>query len=337
MIVGWLAITAHAQVEVCAGSWTVADWTEALDAVDAALAELDGDLALAIVGDVVEEARCTGEPIPRETLGRLARQSALIAFHAQDQPELQAWGLLARDVLDGRPWPDDLPAPARFHALLAELPPPRRAEVEGRSLAPPRGGAVLVDGEIVLTPVASVLSEHLVQVMDKKGRPVATAFTVGASFPPEALAEEGTEPEELSVPRWYEGPPPATVEGTAPEPDVEIPLLHFEPDPADLAPRVTFDGRAGVCPWDPDPEAVKVRSKRIEIDGREWSLRTEQERREFRNVLRACEEFKAARRFTQWSAKRGTMLAGAKHDRDAMVAALLAPEPKKKKPVKQNP
>src|SRR5688500_15376154 len=138
-----LAATARAQTEVCAGPLPLAEWEEAMDQVDAALVALDGARADRILDDLVHELRCLDALAPPAAIGRLARQISLVAFFAQDPDELAHWALLARDTSGGAPWPDGVPVPERYLALVAELPAPQLGRLDDRGLAVPKGGGAL--------------------------------------------------------------------------------------------------------------------------------------------------------------------------------------------------
>lgn len=213
MVIGWIAAMALGQEEVCAGGLRPEHLREAMDAIDAAIAEFHGQLAADLVDGVVHELRCLEVPIDPADLGRLARQRSLLAYYQQDPLEATAWAVLARDTVGGAPWPAQVPVPDSFHDFLAELPPPTVAGPEGRGLAPPKRGAVLIDGRVALEPRVVLDTTHFVQVADKRGLVVASVWQHGAAFGEELLGEPGP----LELPRWYHepvAPPPiATPDG----------------------------------------------------------------------------------------------------------------------------
>ena len=69
----------------------------------------------------------------------------------------------------------------------------------------------------------------------------------------------------------------------------------------------------------------------VTVDGVDYAVASEADRSSFRAVLRSCGEFRAARRLSRWAAKRGAPFSGAGAEKRAMVAALLTPEPRRKR------
>lgn len=313
-----LASAAHAQVEVCAAPLSLTEWREQMDAVDGALRELDGARADVVLDDLVYELRCLSEPATPDAVGRLARQVALVAFFAQDLDELSYWGLLAREAAGGMPWPEGVPVPVRFEELVGALPEAEVDRVEGQGLLVPKGGGALLDGRLLGEPAATRGAQHLLQVADKKGAVVWTRWQTGAGFPEDVLAPGPTDP---GVPRWYVAPPD--------------PVPVHVPEPVAVAPvpeqTVTFGDPRWVCPWEGIPADVEAHGASVTVAGAVYRVKTDEEVVAFRKTLRGCGEFRAARRFLKWQAARGKPFAGARGHRDAMVEALLTPEPKGRK------
>ncbi len=311
------AAPALAQVEACDGPFSLVEWLQAMDEVDRALIALDGSRADLVLDHVIDESRCLDEVVPPDVLGRFARQVSVVAFFAQDPDELAYWALLARETAGGAPWPPELPVPDRYHELVADLGEPRVDTLPGVGFAPPKGGAVLVDGFFAASPTASVGVQHLVQVGDKKGLVVSTTWQTGTSFP-EGWLEEGDS--ELEAPRWYEAPPeppPIEVPEPAPEPvEVDEPTVSFD-----------GDGRSADCPWKGEPRKASVKGRTVSINRQTFTVRGDEAQAEFKAVLRSCGEFRAVRRFTRWQDARKKLFSSGKRYRDAMLKALLTEEP----------
>lgn len=195
---------ALAQEEVCAGTLPTAEWREAMDAVDEALAALDGARADRVLDDIVHELRCLGELAEPADLGRLARQVSLVAFWQQDNEEMQTWGLLARKTLGGTPWPEALPVPDRYFELMDAVDLPTPTLQTGRGVDAPGGGALLLDGWQVGEPASEAMTQHLLQVADKKGRVLSTEWMDGTRWPEVRLSDD---PSPLEAPTWYVAPP----------------------------------------------------------------------------------------------------------------------------------
>lgn len=336
--------SAFGQTEVCPGELAVAEWREAMDGVDDALIAGDGTRADRILDALVYELRCARVPATPDDVGRLARQLALVGFFAQDTDEVEVWGLLARQTVGGAPWPADVPMPESFFTMLEQVADPPAVRAEG-GLAAPRGGGVLLDGFLIREPVAVATSEHLGQLVDKRGVVVSTWWQQGASFPDELLTPE---PTALEVPRWYVAPvppPPGDRPGSEPPEPVPEPEPVAEPEPPEPEPvaeppepelpeplpeplvRFDGDGKTAECPWKLEPRQVEASRASVRINKFVYPVRTDEDQVTFRKVLRACGEFRAARRFTKWQVARGKWFSRAGRYRDAMVDALLSEEP----------
>jgi hypothetical protein len=332
--VWWSLISgAWAQTEACPGPLPLSEWQEAMGSVDQALIALDGTLADRILDDIVYELRCLRVPAPPAELGRLARQIALVAFYAQDHDEMRVWMGLARETVGQVPWPEALPVPERFFALTDALEPPAVQQADGH-LQVPRGGGALLDGFLLQQPEATGSVQHLLQIADKRGEILLTDWQNGAAFPEEWL---GAEPVRLTVPDWYVAPPEPAEREEAPEPEPEPDPELPEPVQAGPEPTLSFegDGRSQDCPWKLEPHTVEADRREVRVNRHVYPVRTEEQQGEFKELLRSCGEFRAARRFTRWRGARaqgfGGAFAGAARYRRAMVEAIASDEPVRRK------
>lgn len=320
----WITAPSFAQVEVCPGALLPDEWSEAMDAVDEALAAFDGALASRILEDLVTELPCLETPADPALLGRLARQIALVAFYAQDTEEIAVWANLARETIGDAPWPEDLELPERFLMLVRGAEPARLVTADG-ALKIPKGGAILLDGRLLREPAATDPVQHLLQVADKRGVVVWTDWQNGADFPEQWLAETA---EPIEVPAWYvapgdpvrRDPEPVAPEPVAAEPVAPQPVMRF--------------GGATRCPWKAEPNIVVASRREVRVNRHTYPLRSEEDEDAFLEVLRACGELRAMRRFARWRSASeklfGGAFAGAPRYRDAMVTALVTDEPGKK-------
>ncbi len=348
----WLLLVAapFAQTEVCPGPLTAAYMVESMDAVDVAISEFNGERANGLLDDLLYELRCLEHPIDPRHLGRLARQLSLMSFYEQDVLETESWALLARSTLGGAPWPSGIPIPETYHGFLAELPELEEVEVEGAGLAPPKKGAILMDGRVLLRPRAALGTSHLVQVADKKGAVSATRWQHGAAFD-ESLLGGATE---LKAPRWYSEPePPAPpvlalpVAEPDPAPESEVPDSVPVPDtvpepvadpvadaelPSEVRDRM-FRSREATegCPWKKQPMVAVAKAGEVRVNRHSYAVKSPAQQAEFRSVLRSCGEFRAARRFERWRDARRKLALDAGRYKRGMVKALLTDEPKKRR------
>lgn len=334
------AAAALAYEEPCMGVFVRSELVEALDAVEAAVADGNGALAQRILDDVTEAMRCADFLVAPADLGRLARDVSVVAFYAQDYEEMIRWAHLGDATLGGAPWPERLVVPERYDVLLADLEAPELVRAEPGGVLPPKGGGVFLDGRWIDTAEAAVGSQHLVQVVDKKGVVQRTQWQDGPAFP-DALVRI---PTSLEPPDWYvepPAPPPLEIavepEVAAPEPVVAAPevapVAAIEPELDFREERAQQD-----CPWKGVPRNAWATSRRVGVNRQTFSVRTAAEQEVFREVLRACSEFRAARRFTRWRAARRKLSLDASRYRRGMVRALEEPEPvRKKRPPSQHP
>jgi hypothetical protein len=314
VIVLLLSRVASAQEEACPGLLTVAEIDRALDSVGSALASLDGDRAAHVLEELAEFTRCLGEVVPPDRIGRLAAQRSVVAYYEQDFEDARRWAQLALAV-SGAADAGAVDGPQRWRDDYGAL--PLTPGAAAGAVAPPEGGLVTLDGRALLAPSAVTDTPHLLQVVDRKQRVLSSRWMDGTAFPEDVLGD-GDPPE---VPRWWVEPPapsaPAAPASPEPAPAVS--------EPAPPAPEVVFDGEISTdgCPFSVDPQDVHARKKRVTIEGHTWTFREDLDLIEFRDVLRTCGEFRAARRFSRWQVQGGGAL------RDQFVQALRAPEPRR--------
>ena len=304
-----------AQEEVCDGPFTRADWHEVLDAVEAALTDLDGAQADRLLDYAHHELRCAQAPAKPADVGRMAAQEAVLHWYDQDPDEAVRWGWTVLDTVgSSNDWPGITPA-----ALLAALdasPLPESTGPEGVGLRSPPKGAVLRSGFLLTEPHAPVRVPGLIQLADKRGAVLETFWQDGSAFADDLLGP----PQPLDTPRWYEAPPPPRAAAPAPrtpaaeDTDVEM-RWDIEPE----------------CPWKGQPRKVEAKGATVRINRKVFDVKTADEQRAFLRTLRTCGEFRAARRFKQWREARGKLAFDAPSKRKSMERALLTPEPTRRK------
>ena len=251
--------SAQAQEEICSARFTGAELQEALEAVDEAIANANGLLAQRILDDIYDATRCIDTLVDPTTIGRFARQNAFVAFYAQDIEEAEAWAQLAQHTLGATPWNERYPVTDSFLQLLGGLPAPTIRGPENAGFRRIKGGAAFVDGRYAESPEAAVGVPHLLQLLDKRRRPVYTGWIDGMAFPPEQLGNPSTP----TRPRWVEDPPlppqdvdPDLTEPTPPEP-ADPPIEQTEPvaDASPPDPQTEADAPAAE-PAETPPEAT---------------------------------------------------------------------------------
>jgi len=365
----WLLLVSQAQgqEEVCGGTFAVGEFQEAIDAVDDAIADGNGTLAVRILDDVYDAMRCVGGLVHPDDLGRMARQTSFVAFYAQDFEEAEAWAILARDTLGGEPWPEDYPITDPYLDMLDALPDIRIGGPENAGFEIPKKGAALLDGRFAPAPEAAVGVPHLLQIADKSATPVWTGWVDGMAFPEEQLGYPNT----ASPPKWYvepAAPAPLPEEviaepEPAPDPDPAIepvptpepvaapvaepepvaepvaepePVVEPEPQPASTTvstPVLVFDDASATrsCAWKNDPKRATATGKTVSINKHNYNVKTASEQAAFKKVLRSCGEFRAARRFIRWRQAKAKLAFDARSFRESMLKAILTDEPKRRR------
>jgi len=343
---------AWGQEEVC--TWPVPQEAlrQRLTEIESALVDLNGARATAMLDDLTYQTRCLDHAVDPADLGRVARQVSLLAFYEQDHDELAYWARLADGTVGDAPWSTELPIPGRLIEVLDELEPATTSRVEGRYFAPPKRGIILVDGRFAAVPEATIETQHLFQVLDKKQRVIHTSWMDGTLFPDAWLTDEATE---LEPPSWYVEPaPPHTaaediepVPVPVPLPVAEpVPTIETPPDPLaepELAPiaaadevedepQLSFDEEAVVadCPWK-QVRRASATGREVSVNKLAFDVGSASDQDAFRKVLRTCGEYRAARRFSRWRDAKKKLQFDARTHRDRMVRALITDEPTRKK------
>ena len=197
-----LAPSALSQEWDCSDVFTHVEWEGVMAEVDSAFLEFDIARAGEAARGVRHEIRCLDEIAIPSYLGRYARQMSLIAFFEQDEDTAIRWGLLQLYAAEELPWPPDLTTahPARNVLSFVEQPPLSGPENKGLSF--PKKGAVFMNGEILVRPLARAEVPNLVQVADKKGQITLQYWQDGGAFRDEVLSDDFTSVP--TTPKWFE-------------------------------------------------------------------------------------------------------------------------------------
>jgi hypothetical protein len=198
--------TAHAQDGACSQPFFANDLVAKMDLADAALAEFDLERFRTTLQDVQDLLPCSIERIHPNFITRFARQMAMGYFLDQDEMSMAQWGTLAASNPD-LAWPSTLEDDTHpFRDALAFIEEAWVNGPEGAGVNPPKGGAVLLNGLLLDTPVAAAETPHFVQVCDKRGLIVESFWQDGSGFPHRILKADPAPPEK---PPWYVVPDPS--------------------------------------------------------------------------------------------------------------------------------
>ena len=194
---------AHAQDLPCNEPFGTNDFVSKMDAADAALAEFNLEGYRALLNDIHDLLPCTFDRVHPNFLTRYARQMAMSYFLDQDEMSMGRWGTMALANAE-LPWVgalDDETHP--FRDALAFIDDPWINGPENAGVNPPKDGGILLDGTLLLTPVASAETPHFIQVVDKRGLILESFWQDGSGFAHKLLKAEVTPPE---APNWYTAP-----------------------------------------------------------------------------------------------------------------------------------
>lgn len=198
MIGVWL-FAAIAQANPCAPI-PAAQFEAALDRLDGALAEGKLDVVGAVALDAYNDAPCVDRVVAPSEVARLAHAMAVVRFSQQDEVEAIRWAQAAEAAFPGYPWPAAIGLGHPLRALVARAPEPG-FERSDRFLAPPKDGAVFVDGRFATRAEARSDLPVLVQVWTAAGRSDGW-WQDGGSFP-DLLLGPGPAP---AAPAWLPAP-----------------------------------------------------------------------------------------------------------------------------------
>ncbi|MBT3219852.1 MAG: hypothetical protein HN348_12250 [Proteobacteria bacterium] len=196
------------QAQECEEPIDINRFIAGMEAVDQAIDKVNVTTARAILQDLKSTLPCCQDRVHPNHLVRYARQQALSNFWDQDEFATEYWAqmaLLNPDIA----WPPSLNNPDHpLRDLLGYLEPQMTIGIDGKGLAVPKGGAVLMDGVFLAEPKATIDTPHFVQRLDNDGYVIGGFWQDGSAFPDELLIEGG---EAHKPPRWYE-PPAADVD-----------------------------------------------------------------------------------------------------------------------------
>jgi hypothetical protein len=187
----------------------------------AAVGEVTDSLAISelieareTLNEIHRRLPCLEEVVDRKLLALFARYNAVVYSYGQEEDLARGWALASRMADPDLKWDERSFAesdPVRVMIDGAIVPEPTR--MQGKMLAPPRGGGVFVNGQFAAFPEAPSGTQILVQVFDRSGARVEAFWQVGAAFPATVVlsGDEAQKP-----PSWWQGDAP--VSSTTPMP-----------------------------------------------------------------------------------------------------------------------
>jgi hypothetical protein len=179
------------------------EWVARMNAADRMLASGAADEALVVLDAARQRLACTPVKVEAREFGRFARQLAFMYFLDQDKDEATHWVVAARWTDPAGVWPEYTPEAMNAFVQATAVPatPPTS---DGFMVE--KGQFVLVNGRFLAVPSIPPEMPALLQVLDRAGRPVRTAWQDGNVFPAD-LREANGEP--MIPPKgWVADPPP---------------------------------------------------------------------------------------------------------------------------------
>jgi hypothetical protein len=186
----------------CGADFHDVNWfVEGMNKADAYITELRLDQSIQVLDELRGSVSCTADRLHPKHLARFGRLQAIVAFFDQDEMDMAYWGRLALKA--PVPWPEAFGPEHAVRDAFSFIEPAGSAEVPSKLLAPPKGGAIVLDGELLRRPRAELEMPHFVQVFDKSGVITESLWIDGVAFPERLLADgEGA----LEVPKWFAAP-----------------------------------------------------------------------------------------------------------------------------------
>ena len=198
----------HAQESPCDASFDINRLIDGMNKVDASFDAFDAENARVILQAIRADIPCLRDPIHTNHLVRLSRQFATAAFFDQDELEMGYWAQLA--FLNPEvPWPASVTPDHPVRDQLAFI-LPEDVISTGETLSVPKGGAFVVDGQLVADASATPDAPHFVQIHDRNGTVIDSYWQDGVVFREKWLAsDEEANGEPIPTPRWWTPPDPS--------------------------------------------------------------------------------------------------------------------------------
>lgn len=207
-----LATPASAQVEVCLEPYSAIQLGTAIGNVENAFVDRDLYSAKDQLQLISERIVCLDEVVDRPVLARFARALAINYFFEQDEEQARRWHRLASLVDPNLRWQGtEFTSEHPLRSLLDTTPVPTLSRDDDHGLAPPKGGGVFMNGELLVVPDGFIDTPSLVQVFDKNQELVGAYWQDGMAFQQWVLDDEPGQEEE--APKWWTGDGPSSFAG----------------------------------------------------------------------------------------------------------------------------
>jgi hypothetical protein len=189
---------AAAQEEGCTAIYTRDELTVALDEATRLVEKAEVSRALTVLRAAQTLLPCLNSLVDKKQLATFGRMMATASFYEQDEIAATRWGRMARSA---DPEQDEATLPPALVSMLDEAGDSAAGRFPaGKGLILPKGGAVFMNGRLVLKLEVRAEVPYLVQIFDGNGFPVRGHWQDGAAFPADLV---GT-PSPLRNPRWYD-------------------------------------------------------------------------------------------------------------------------------------
>ncbi len=153
-----------------------------LDMFDSLFAKGRTDSLTPIIEETEAMLPCVNAVVKPSDVARFAHDMAIVRFYQQDEDEAIRWAHAADAAYSQYPWPSVVGPTHPLRQIIAEAVEPGFESAEGRTLAPPKGGAVFLNGRYLDKPEARADVPVLMQTFTAKGREDGW-WQDGGSFP----------------------------------------------------------------------------------------------------------------------------------------------------------
>jgi hypothetical protein len=196
--------------DACSAVATQSDVDEHLDKAFAAVDAADLHGLRENLNDVGPKLPCLEAAADQRSLARYGQLMAVASFFGQDEEAELRWGQFAKLIDPDVPWPSSIAADSPLRQAIDEEPIPPRSGPAGKSLLPPKGGAIAVNGNWTVEAAAYAEVPTLVQVFDGNANPTSCYWQDGAAFPSWILGDPNPS---WSPPKWTRDPAGARTGG----------------------------------------------------------------------------------------------------------------------------
>ena len=161
---------------------TPEDLAGRLDMFDSLFAKGRTEALTPIIEETEAMFPCVNAVVKSSDVARFAHDMAIVRFYQQDEDEAIRWAHAANAAYPQYPWPSVVGPTHPLRQMIADAVEPGFESPEGRTLSPPKGTAVFLNGRFLATAEARSDVPVLMQIFTAQGRQDGW-WQDGGSFP----------------------------------------------------------------------------------------------------------------------------------------------------------